>query len=108
MTRFGHHEIADLCARQMRGVGEPIERGAKTADNVNHVLGFGCETACDRNRIVSAHNRPEIARRGKLVVQAPIGDEIGRAVAFLAVDHTGEINSRFANEISAELQNQFG
>ena len=40
-------------------------------------------------------------------MKAAIGDEIGLAVAHLAVDHASEINSRFANKMTPELNKKF-
>ena len=41
-------------------------------------------------------------------MQSAVGDEIGFAVAFLAIDDPRQVNARLAHEVAAELDEQFG
>jgi hypothetical protein len=58
--------------------------------------------------IVAAHHGAEIARSGKLVMQAAIGDEEHLAVADLAVDDPRQIDARLANQIAAQFDAERG
>ena len=96
-----------LRAGQMRLVGEPVERRAQATDHIHDLVWLGFEAAGDGNGIVAPHHGSEIPRRGELVMQPAIGNQIGLAVAILAVDDACQVNSCFANEITAEFDEKF-
>src|SRR5688572_7707452 len=83
----GHEDgdqIADPGARRHDVIGKPVEWRAKTADDADFLLGRLAEAACDRRRIVAAHDLTEIARCRELVVHSAVDDQEGLAVALLA------------------------
>ena len=101
-------EVAGLAMRHQRLIGEPVERRAEATDDVHFLVGLGGELAGDRSGIVAAYDRAEVARRGELVVQAAVGDQVNRSMAHLPVDDAREVNTGFADEIAAEFDRELG
>ncbi len=60
----------------------------------------------DRDRIVAAHDRAEIARGREMVVEPAIDDEEGLAAALLPVDHPREIHACFADQPAPQLDRE--
>src|SRR6185369_3420963 len=101
-------DIARLSPRKTALFGQSVERRAQTADNAGLLLHRRIEPGGDRHGIIAPHDRSEIARGGELVVHAAINDEEHLAMADFPVDHRGEVNPRFANQIATEFKAKIG
>ena len=99
-------DIADFRFRQHDLVRQPIERRAQAPDDGDFLFGWLSEPVCDRDRVISPHDRPEIAARGKLVMQSPVNDQEGLAMAFFAIYDPRQIHARLTDQPAAKFDSK--
>ena len=96
--------ISHISSRKLSFVCEPIKRRTQAADNIGHFVPLCVKSACDRDWIIAAHNRAEIAGGSELMMQPSVGHEIGDAVAYLTVNYAREINACFTDKKTPKFQ----
>src|SRR3954468_1610346 len=104
-SRLEHHDqVSHLGARHLHAVRKEVEGRAQRADDGNNFSRRAADAIAHRHRIVLADDLAEIARRRQMVMQAAVGHEETMTAGHLAVDYAADIDARFADEESTELQ----
>src|SRR5262249_17035370 len=98
-----NNQVANIAVRQLDLVGQEVEGRAQTADDADGFVRLLAHAVADRNGVIAPDDLTEIAGRRELMVEAAIGHQEYLAARYFAVDHPRDVDSSFADDISAEL-----
>src|SRR5512143_2126244 len=84
-------------------VGQTVERRAQAANHRGFFFDRRLVARSDRDGIVAAHHRSEVAACGELVMQATIRDEKNLTMARFTIDYPREIYARFTDQIPPQF-----